>query len=174
MRGDRRHSVRLFICFSVGGASNKGVVVVTVVTGANSVAAPVVRLGSTFLALVATTALLSGNPSNFWFTTSRFSPRPRSTRSVTEEKSYLGTTVNIDSRPSCTILYSCLEGKTPFRIRAPLFGRRRRQIYPFSIAKVLLKKLLRFQDPGRPKFYFGEKGTPEEVRLTSCYIFQGF
>ena len=41
------------------------------------------------------------------------------------------------------------------------------QIYPFSIAKLLVRKLLRFEDPGRPKFYFGEKGTPEEVQYRS-------
>ena len=41
------------------------------------------------------------------------------------------------------------------------------QIYPFSIVKVLFRKLLR-KDPGRPKFYFGEKGTPEEVRVTQA------
>lgn len=37
------------------------------------------------------------------------------------------------------------------------------QIYPFSIVRLLVKKLLQFKDPGRPKFYFGERGTPEEV-----------
>ncbi|CAM9797206.1 unnamed protein product [Laminaria digitata] len=36
------------------------------------------------------------------------------------------------------------------------------KIYPFSIVKVLFRKLLR-KEPGRPKFYFGERGTPEEV-----------
>lgn len=39
------------------------------------------------------------------------------------------------------------------------------QIYPFSIAKVMFKKIiLRSEDPGRPKFYWCENGTPEEVR----------
>lgn len=86
---------------------------------------------------------------------------------------YLGTTVNI-IRILVAPYYTCaIWKKNAFYIRTPLFGRRW-QIYPFSIAKVLFKKLLRFQDPGRPKFYFGEKGTPEEVRLTSCYIFQAF
>ncbi|CAN0563992.1 unnamed protein product, partial [Ectocarpus sp. 12 AP-2014] len=38
------------------------------------------------------------------------------------------------------------------------------QIYPFSIAKVMFKKMiLRSEDPGRPKFYWCENGTPEEV-----------
>ncbi|CAB1119693.1 unnamed protein product [Ectocarpus sp. CCAP 1310/34] len=38
------------------------------------------------------------------------------------------------------------------------------KIYPFSIAKVMFKKMiLRSEDPGRPKFYWCENGTPEEV-----------
>ena len=38
------------------------------------------------------------------------------------------------------------------------------QILPFSIAKVLLKKVvLRRAEPGRPKFKFARGGTPEEV-----------
>lgn len=38
------------------------------------------------------------------------------------------------------------------------------QIYPFSIVRLLVKKLLRFENPGRPKFYFGDGGSPEEVQ----------
>lgn len=43
-----------------------------------------------------------------------------------------------------------------------------KQIYPFSIAKVMFKKMiLRAEDPGRPKFYWCENGSPEEVRTLS-------
>lgn len=40
------------------------------------------------------------------------------------------------------------------------------QIYPFSLVKALFRKLIPFVENGRPKFYFCDKGTPEEVTFS--------
>ncbi|CAN0041981.1 unnamed protein product, partial [Choristocarpus tenellus] len=37
------------------------------------------------------------------------------------------------------------------------------KIYPFSIVKILFKKLLWRPNPGRPKFYWCDNGEPEKV-----------
>lgn len=55
--------------------------------------------------------------------------------------------------------------------RRVCLNRKHAQIYPFSIAKVMFKKMiLRSEDPGRPKFYWCENGTPEEVSMGAIAV----
>ena len=59
-----------------------------------------------------------------------------------------------------------------FIVCLPAESTKREQIYPFSIAKVMFKKMiLRSEDPGRPKFYWCENGTPEEVSKHGTLFF---